>query len=230
MIKEKTQGFSLKGFTAAVIGVGGLGCNIATHLAGAGIGKLLLFDFDKVSETNLNRQFLYTKDDIGKAKAAAAKEKLSQYAPEIEISAFPIKIRKNSIPDILSSCDIIFLAVDNKSTRQALSDFAHESFVPLVLGGIDGFFGKAYLYIPTLSPCPECAGMLDSGKTEYNISATAGIIGSFQTALGIKYLLTKDKSIAGILNVYDSDSFSSLKIIPSKKCNKCKYIMKEETV
>ena len=80
MIKGKTQGFSLKKFTAAVIGVGGLGCNIATHLAGAGIGRLLLFDFDKISETNLNRQFLYTKDSIGEDKVFEAKKRLEEYS------------------------------------------------------------------------------------------------------------------------------------------------------
>ena len=52
------QGFDIRKYTAAVIGCGGLGCNIATHLACAGIGKLILCDFDTVSESNLNRQFL----------------------------------------------------------------------------------------------------------------------------------------------------------------------------
>ena len=224
MIKEKTQGFSLNGFTAAVIGVGGLGCNIAVHLAGAGIGRLFLFDFDKISESNLNRQFLYTKNDIGKEKVYIAKERLSLYSPDCEISAFQIKITESSVPDKLSECDIIFLAVDNKNARTVISDYCEKNGIPLVLGGIDGFFGKTYLYIPSLTPCPRCAGMLEGKKAEYNISAAAGIIGSFQAALGINYLLTKNISSAGILTIYDCDSFSSLKITPSKKCKKCKIL------
>lgn len=230
MIKEETQGFSLKNFTAAVIGIGGLGCNIAVHLTGAGIGRLLIFDDDKINLSNLNRQFLYTSDDIGKLKAVTAAEKLSRYAKDCDISPFPIKITRNSIPDQLKNCDIIFLAADNCEARKVMADFAFTHKIPLVLGGIDGFYGKAYLYIPLVSPCPRCAGMLDGGKASTNISAAAGIIGSLQCTLGIRYLLTKDTSSAHKLHIYDGDSFSSLRIISSKKCIKCNYIKKEETV
>ena len=77
MTKEKTQGFSLKDKTAAVIGLGGLGTNVAVHLAGAGIGKLMLCDFDTVSESNLNRQFMYRAADVGKLKTDCLKNRLS---------------------------------------------------------------------------------------------------------------------------------------------------------
>lgn len=230
MIKEETQGFSLRNFTAAVIGAGGLGCNIAVHLAGAGIGKLLLFDDDKISESNLNRQFLYTSEDLGKNKALTSAEKLSEYAKDCRVSAFPVKVTKNSIPDELKNCHIIFLAADNPEARKVMSDFSFTHKIPLVLGGIDGFYGKAYLYIPHASPCPHCAGMLDGGKTGTNISAVAGIIGSLQCTLGIRYLLTKDTSSAHKLHIYDGDSFASLEIISWKKCVKCNNIKKEETV
>ena len=224
MIKEKTQGFSLKDFSAAVIGVGGLGCNIAVHLAGAGIGRLLLFDSDKVSPSNLNRQFLYTQNDIGTEKVSAAKQRLKQYAPDTEIEAHLIKITKSNIPKMLKDCDIIFLAADNKEARIVISDFCAENGVPLMLGGIDGFYGNTYLYIPSYTPCPRCAGITEGKRADSNISATAGIIGSLQSALGIQYLLTKDKTAGGILTVYDSTSFSHLKIKKKNNCRFCKAI------
>ncbi|MBR3766721.1 MAG: ThiF family adenylyltransferase [Clostridia bacterium] len=227
MIKGKTQGFSLKKFTAAVIGVGGLGCNIATHLAGAGIGRLLLFDFDKISETNLNRQFLYTKDSIGEDKVFEAKKRLEEYS-ETVCKAYNIKITENNIPEELKTADIIFLAADNLEARKALTEFSEENKIPLVFGGIDGFYGKTYLYIPNITPCPECAGIIEGGKTKSNISAAAGIIGSLQAALGIQYLLTKDISLGGKITVYDSDTFSSLKIISSPKCKTCKNIQRKK--
>ncbi len=224
MTKEKTQGFSLKDFSAAVIGAGGLGCNIAVHLAGAGIGKLILFDFDKVSPSNLNRQFLYTQKDIGTQKVTAAKESLKQYAPDTKIEAHCIKITKNNIPKMLKDCDLIFLATDNKEARIAISDFCAENGVPLILGGIDGFYGHTYLYIPSYTPCPRCAGITEGTGAESNISAAAGIIGSLQASLGIQYLLTKDKTAGGILTVYDSTSFSHLKIKKKTNCRFCKAI------
>lgn len=72
--KAQTQGFSLKDKSALVVGCGGLGCNVAVHLAGAGIGELTLCDFDKVSSSNLNRQFMYTVEDIGNKKSQILKK------------------------------------------------------------------------------------------------------------------------------------------------------------
>lgn len=210
MSKEETQGFSLENFTCAVIGVGGLGCNIAVHLAGAGAGRLILVDFDNVSESNLNRQFLYTKDDIGEKKVFCAKNRLRALSPEINITALPVKIRKDCIPEELKSADMIFLAVDNKGAREDISLFCEENKIPLMTGGIDGFYGKAYLYIPDITPTLKKAGMLDGRKAETNISAAAGIIGSLQAATGIQYLLTKDISLGGKLTVFDKDEFHTL--------------------
>lgn len=212
MTKEQTQGFSLKAFTCGIIGAGALGCNIAVHLAGAGVGRLIICDFDKVSAGNLNRQFLYTAGDIGKSKALSAKKKLSEYSPDTEISAIEAKITDELIPDELKSCDMIFLAVDNKKARRAAALFCEKNGIPLMTGGIDGFYGKAYLYIPDVTPTPEKAGMLDGKKAKTNISATAGIIGSLQAAVGIQYLLTRDTALGGKLTVFDKDNFDTLKI------------------
>lgn len=212
MTKEQTQGFSLREFTCGIIGVGGLGCNIAVHLTGAGIGKLVICDYDKVSKGNLNRQFLYTPDDIGKSKVISAKNRLCTYSSDTEISAIEEKITDGNIPEELKSCAMVFLAVDNKKARKAVALFCEENKIPLMLGGIDGFYGKTYLYVPDLTPNPEKAGMLDGKKAESNVSATAGIIGSLQAAVGIQYLLTKDKNLGGKLTVFDKDNFDTLTI------------------
>ncbi|MBO5396189.1 MAG: ThiF family adenylyltransferase [Clostridia bacterium] len=213
MTKEQTQGFSLGNFTCGIIGIGGLGCNIAIHLTGAGIGKLVICDYDKVSAGNLNRQFLYTPDDIGKSKVISAKMRLCTYSPDTKISAIETKITDSNIPDELKNCDMIFLAVDNKKARKTVASFCEENRIPLMMGGIDGFYGKAYLYIPGVSPTPEKAGMLDGKKAESNISATAGIIGSLQAAVGMQYLLARDNTLGGKLTVFDKDSFDTLKIL-----------------
>lgn len=212
MTKDAVQGFSLKDFTCTVTGLGGLGCNIAVHLAGAGVGRLILCDFDKVSESNLNRQFLYTKEDVGKSKADSAKSRLSLYAPEISIASFDIKIGKDPIPEIIKASDMIFLAVDNKKARENIASFCEKEGIPLMMGGIDGFYGKTYLYVPQISPTPKKAGMLEGKKAQSNISATAGVIGSLQAATGIQYLLTGDKSLGGVLTVFDKNEFSQLNI------------------
>lgn len=224
MNKEDIQGFSLKDYSAALIGVGGLGCNIAVHLAGAGIGKLLLWDFDLISESNLNRQFIYNYDDIGKSKCITAAEKLSLYSPDTQIVPYDKKITKEKELEDAKDCDIVFLAVDNRKARKIAEFFCAENSIPLVCGGINGFFGKVYLYIPDVTPCPECAGMDEQSDHSLSVSATAGIIGAFEASLGIQYLITGNTSLGGKLTVYDGDSFHALGIRKTYFCPRCREL------
>lgn len=211
-LKEQTQGFSLKDKSCAVIGLGGLGTNVAVHLAGAGIGKMYLCDFDTVSESNLNRQFFYTRNDTGKAKTEALKKRLSAYAPECSIVTVKEEINDISELKFSDKCDIIFSCVDNNKARLLIEDFCRENGIALVHGGIDGFYGVAYLYIPSHSPSPSRAGLCEGTKAKHNISAVAGIIGSFQAALGIKYLLTGDCSLSGRILIYDENKADTLNL------------------
>ena len=212
MIKEKTQGFSLKDKSCAVIGLGGLGTNVAVHLAGAGVGKLCLCDFDTVCEANLNRQFMYTADDVGELKCRVMKKRLSQYAPEIEIRQSKTKIEDVAKLWFLEEYDMLFSCVDNNETRIILEDFCRENNIPLVHGGIDGFYGVAYLYVPTCSLTPSQAGLCEGNKAKYNISAVAGVIGSLQAGLGINYLLTSDNSLSGRILIFDENKTDTLNL------------------
>lgn len=210
--KESVQGFSLSDKSCAVIGLGGLGTNVAVHLAGAGIGKMLLCDFDTVSESNLNRQFMYTADDIGELKCRVLKKRLSEYAPQTVITQSEIKITDISDLYFLKEYDMLFSCVDNNETRLLLEDFCRENNVPLVHGGIDGFYGVAYLYAPSFSLTPSEAGLCEGNKAKYNISAVAGIVGSYQASLGIEYMLSNDKSVSGRILVFDKNKTDTLNL------------------
>ena len=221
MNKSGTQGFDISGKSAAVIGCGGLGCNIAVHLAGAGIGKLVLIDFDTVSESNLNRQFLYTVEDAGKSKAKLAAERLKKYSPETDVIFINKKISDTADLSEIKNCDIVFAAVDNNNARKILQRFCSENSLPLVNGGINGFCGSVYLYVPQKTPCLDCAGQIqnESGHI-FSVSTTAGIIGALQAEIGIKYLLG-DEEAAGILHIYDCGEISKLKIKTQADCGFC---------
>ncbi len=208
--KELTQGFSIKDKSCAVIGLGGLGTNVAVHLAGAGIGQIYLCDFDTVSKTNLNRQFMYTADDIGKEKTDTLAKKLSEYAPDCDIITVNEEINDISKLQFSKDCDIIFLCVDNNATRIITESFCSVNNIPLVHGGIDGFYGVSYLYVPSHSLTPSEAGLCEGNKAKYNISAVAGVIGSFQASLGIKYLLNKDISLSGRILIFDENKTDTL--------------------
>lgn len=105
--------------TVAICGLGGLGSNIAIALARAGIGKLLLIDFDRVDITNLHRQ-QYKATQIGLYKADALADNLSEIAPYTEIKAVIAKITEENFADLLKDADIVCEAFDKAESKAML--------------------------------------------------------------------------------------------------------------
>ena len=105
--------------TVAICGLGGLGSNIAIALARAGIGKLLLIDFDRVDITNLHRQ-QYKANQIGLCKTDALKKNLSEIAPYTEVETMTAKITEANFRDLLKDADIVCEAFDNAESKSML--------------------------------------------------------------------------------------------------------------
>ena len=220
-LKNVTQLFSIDKKTACIVGCGALGTNAAVHLAGAGINKLYLCDFDTVSLSNLNRQFLYKKTDGDFLKCKVLKDRLSYYSTDTEYVSVVRKVRTAKDLYFAKDCDIILCCVDSAVGRQAVADFAVTENIPAVFGGVDGFYGTAYLYLPHQSPCPDCAGIINDISVRSSVSSSAGIIGSMEVNLAVRYLLTKDVSCAGKLFVFDGDLWDTLIIRPGTECKIC---------
>ena len=209
------QGFDISDKTAAVIGCGGLGCNIATHLACAGIGRLILCDHDAVSESNLNRQFLYTAADLGKEKVRLAQERLNATAPGTAITAVCARIETPEDLSFAAQADIVFAALDNNAARRAAQDFCTIHRLPLVNGGVNGFFGAAYLYLPGKTPDLAAAGMLTAeNKQTLSVSSTVGVVGALEAHLGVRYLTGRTEN-AGKLHIFDDGAITVLPIAGS---------------
>lgn len=208
--------------SVCLVGCGGLGCNVSVHLAGAGIGKLFLCDFDVVEESNLNRQFMYTFADVGKSKCRTLQKKLAAYAPETDCIPVEKRITTKNDLDFAIDCDLVILAVDNSETRAVVNRFCQEHRVPVIDGGIDGFYGRMYFCIPGKTPCLSCAGMLLKGGKTVSVSSTAGLVGSLEASAAIRYLSSGDESMSGKIYVYDSDRFDILQVRASADCEFCK--------
>lgn len=210
--RHELQGFDIGKKSAAVVGCGGLGCNVATHLTCAGIGRLILCDHDTVSETNLNRQFLYKASDVGKEKVYIAAENLRAISPQAEVIAVSKRIKNSDDLHFAAGVDIVFLAVDNNEARKTVQDFCRGEDIPLVNGGVNGFFGTAYLWIPNQTRDLTSAGLLSSeNKKTLSVSSTVGVIGALEAHLGIKYLIG-DTQAAGYLHIFDGGEIRKLKI------------------
>ena len=116
---ELQQAFSSA--TVAVCGLGGLGSNIAIHLARAGVGKLILIDFDRVDITNLHRQ-QYKTDQIGRYKTEALADNLREIAPYIELEAHTERITEENAVTLLKDADIICEAFDDAECKAMLTN------------------------------------------------------------------------------------------------------------
>ncbi len=117
--KELHQVFSSA--TVAVCGLGGLGSNIAIHLARTGIGKLILIDFDRVDITNLHRQ-QYKADQIGRYKTDALADNLREIAPYIKFETHTERITEENVVTLLKDADIICEAFDDAECKAMLTN------------------------------------------------------------------------------------------------------------
>ena len=107
------------GGTVAICGLGGLGSNIAVALARAGVGRLILIDFDRVDISNLHRQ-QYQADQIGLYKTEALTENLKRMAPYVEIISHSIRITEDNFQRLLQDADIICEAFDDAEAKAVL--------------------------------------------------------------------------------------------------------------
>lgn len=126
--------------TIAICGLGGLGSHIAVSLARAGIGKLILLDFDRVDITNLHRQ-QYKASQVGRYKTEALSENLREIAPYIELEAHTVRItEKNALP-LLKEADIICEAFDHPEEKAMLTNTVLELMPNKYLVAASGMAG-----------------------------------------------------------------------------------------
>lgn len=126
--------------TVAVCGLGGLGSNIAVALARAGIGRLILIDFDRVDITNLHRQ-QYKASQIGRYKTEALTENLREIAPYIEAEAHTVRMDEHNTEELLQHADIVCEAFDNAETKAMFADLVSEKFPEKYLVAASGMAG-----------------------------------------------------------------------------------------
>lgn len=136
----------LKRAKVLIVGVGGLGSPIALYLAGAGIGCIGLMDDDVVSISNLQRQVLYSENELGKSKAICAAQRISSLNSEITIRSYPTRLTKENAREIISQYDVIVDGCDNFATRYIINDVCKELEKPYVYGAICGFEGQVSVF------------------------------------------------------------------------------------
>lgn len=122
---------AVKDFTVAVLGCGGLGSQVAWILARLGVGKLILYDFDVVEASNLNRQN-YSVSDIGKKKAQATAERIKDWLPHVCVEARDEFVDAEVLEGIEAEADIVVEAYDGVRSKIEAFDFFQEHITPYV--------------------------------------------------------------------------------------------------
>lgn len=200
----------LRSARVLVAGVGGLGGISATYLAAAGVGYLRVCDNDRVELSNLNRQILFTAEDIGKPKAALAAKKLSAQNPEIEIETISDKLTGTNASELASGCDLIIDGLDNHSDRLILNAASFALDIPYVYGAINEWQGQLSFFHPPKTACLACLfpeELHDPGSTPV-FGALPGVIGSLQATLALRYLMTREVPVSNTLLVFRADALA----------------------
>lgn len=202
----------LKSSSVLLVGAGGLGCPILQYLASAGVGKIGIMDFDKVDETNLQRQVLYSTDETGSQKADAAKRRMEQINPYIELVAIDKKLSPENALEIFTPYDLIVDGSDNFETKYLVNDACIILDKPFVFGSIYRFQGQVSVFNFNNGPTYRClfpeSSNLESCSSVGVLGVLPGIIGCFMANEVIKVLLNFGDILSGKLLVIDSKSLS----------------------
>ena len=125
-----------------IVGAGGLGSPVALYLAGAGVGTIGLVDDDTVGISNLQRQILYTENEVGQPKVHCAAQRLQALNGDVKVHAYPFRLNQENARRLVAEYDIIVDGCDNFSTRYLISDSCSSLNKPYVYGAIQGFVSR----------------------------------------------------------------------------------------
>jgi molybdopterin/thiamine biosynthesis adenylyltransferase len=218
----------LRDSSALLIGVGGLGSAAALYLAGAGLGRLLLSDRDRVDTSNLQRQILYRSADVGRSKLDAAADTLRALNPECAVEGLPGPLEGAALAAAVRGADIVLDCSDNFPTRTALNAACVAARKPLVSGAAIRFEGQLALFDTARgSACYACL-YPDTGEAQETceeagvLGPSVGVVGSLQALVAIKRLLGIGDD-AGRLHLWDALrlSWRSLNIPKDPHCPVC---------
>jgi molybdopterin/thiamine biosynthesis adenylyltransferase len=139
------------------IGAGGVKSAMLYYLVACGIGRLRIIDFDRVELSNLNRQILFTVDDIGRNKAVAATERLRRLNDEITIEACDERVGPSNIGDLLDGYEVVVEGGDSLAGRLLVNEYCARAGAPMVHASAQYGYGYVLSFLPGRTACFRCA-------------------------------------------------------------------------
>lgn len=220
----------LAGSTVVVVGAGGLGTPILTHMAAMGVGRIKIVDRDIIEKSNLHRQTLYRESDVGRQKAEVAANVLRAVAPSTTtIEHVCMSVNEGNAADVISGGDVVVDALDSVSARYALNLACNRARVPFVSGGAVGVSGQVLVVMPGKTACYECMfpnltdGDVPSCGIEGVNPAVLSVVGGMQAAETVRVMCGLDPATLGrVLHVnIASADFVSMRTSMVAACPVC---------
>ncbi|OUW49547.1 MAG: molybdopterin biosynthesis protein [Candidatus Pelagibacter sp. TMED196] len=209
-----------------VVGAGGLGCPLILYLAYSGVGNIGIVDHDIIEISNLSRQILFTKKDIGKKKVLIAKQMIKNINSKISVDIYKNKIDIDNIKKIGKNYSIICDGTDNFKTRYLINDYCVKNKKILISAAINKFDGQLFNFdFRNKTACfrcfmPEIPNNEVNCQTDGIMTTLAGVAGSLQANEVIKSILdikNKKKGNVMIFNSLNSD-FRVVKLLKNPDC------------
>lgn len=178
-----------------VVGAGGLGSPCLQYLTAAGVGTIGIVDDDVVDISNLQRQILFSTDEVGQAKATMAGVALTALNPHVKFEIFQERMTLRNALEICSSFDILVDGTDNFSTKFLLNDVSLLLRKPLVYGSISRFEGQVGIFDGQNGPCYRCLypeaprSHIGNCGEQGVFGAVPGVVGSMQALEVLKWIL-----------------------------------------
>ena len=218
----------LKAASVLLIGTGGLGSPVALYLAAAGVGHIGVVDYDRVDESNLQRQIIHGMGSLGSLKVESARRRMMDINPNISIDTYNVPFTSINAQEISAPYDVIVDGSDNFPTRYLTNDLCVLTQKPNVYGAVFRFDGQASVFDARVGPCYRCifpepppVGTVPSCSDAGVFGILPGTIGTIQATETIKILLGIGSSLAGRLLLYNALDMQ-FEYVTLKKNPKCK--------
>jgi len=227
----------LKAATIAIVGVGGLGAPAALYLAAAGIGRLRLFDHDTVALSNLQRQIIFTTENVGAPKTTSAKDALASLNPNVEIDTRAIRLDAGNARAELEGADLVLDGTDDFATRFAVNEACHALGTTLISGAVGRWDGQVSTFKSGSTkqlapeqrlPCyrcfvPDAPPDAETCERVGVVGALTGVIGAMMALEAIKEIAGAGESLAGRVLLHDGLAATSrtIKLKRDPSCPVC---------
>ncbi len=212
-----------------LVGAGGLGCAVAPYLVAAGVGTVHIVDDDEVDLSNLQRQILYGTTSLGQPKVAAARQRLHDLNPGVQV--IPHRVRLDAGWLTGRHFDLVLDGSDNFATRYTVNAFCVRQGIGLISGAALGWQGQLAVFDASKSgeACYACLYHFGQGDEEDSctrsgvIGPLVGVVGSMMALEAIKWLGQLERSVVGALIVYDAlhSVFRQIRLRQDPECPVC---------